>query len=329
MNTSDTIELYFKKAKEIIPQLNFSNSLYFGNENFKGGAKIEFSTRNNLIESIFQTNKNNTYIHYTSIQSFIEILNSGNFRMYNCHNLNDPKEIEYGLIEFGLELTPDEIHDFKRNHFILSSCVYDEQSQDDFSMWRFYGDDGKGVGIVFEIEYGEEDFMKSGIHLGNVQYGLNNEKMELIKKFFKFHFEFNNEHHLFQNKPNLFPLLSSFFKKEIWQIEKESRIVATCKMENDFSPIENVLNNNCNPLLKSTLKSSLNKKGNLVSFLELPIKSKDNTELSKLCPKIKIKKIVLGYDVSEKLKYSVVSLTKQIGMNKFGYDIEYSESMHK
>jgi hypothetical protein len=329
MNNDEKLELYFKEAQEIIPSIKFSSSLYFGDGN-NNKAEIEFSIGNKIIESLFKSIETSEYIHYTNLQSFIEILNSSKIRMHNCANLNDPREIEYGLQEFGLELTPSIIEEFKRNHFIFSACNYGISLPEDFSMWRFYGDNGKGIGIIFEIENGEEDYQNHGIHIGNVQYGNNNDKMKLLKQFFKFHFNFNSKHNLFSSQiPTLFPLMSSFFKKEIWQIENEFRIVANCKLQNDFYPIENSIKNNCNSFLKETIKSTLNKKGEIVSYLELPIKSINNNKLSILCPKILIKEIKIGYDVSSKVKESIVRLTKQIGTEKLGYDIQYSDSIFK
>lgn len=322
---NEKIDLYFTEAQKIIPQVRFSSAGYNGNT----PINIEMSTQFGLIDSLFNKVKTNSFIHYTSIPALIEIFNAGNLRMFNCHNLNDPYEIEHGLNLFGLTLSTHEINIFKRNHFVFSACEY-EENRDDFNMWRFYGDSGKGAGIVFEIEYGDEDYKNSGVHIGKVQYGENNESIDLLKKYFTFHSEFDKEHHLFQSSlPNLFPLICSFFKNEIWQIEKEIRIVANCKMIDNYTADDVIFGNNFNTHLKETLKTTLNKKSELVSYLELPIKAIENPKSTELCPKIVIKKIVLGYDVSETMKASVVSLVKRIGMNKFGYDIGYSDSKYK
>ena len=113
MNLETKKELYFKGSKEIIPQIELSFLISFGDPEKITSAEIELSVRNELIEPFIETNKSSQFIHYTDIQSFCEIINSKNFRMYNCDNLNDPKEIEYGLKKFDLSLIKAQIEQYK------------------------------------------------------------------------------------------------------------------------------------------------------------------------------------------------------------------------
>lgn len=250
--------------------------------------------------------------------------------MYNCDNLNDPKEVEYGLKKFGLNLSKDQIENYKRSHFVFSSCIYDDANSDDFNMWRFYGNNGYGVGIVFSLEFENENYQSENIYVGNVNYGAENEKLNRFKKYIQFHNDFNVKHDLFKNIPKLFPLISGFFKDDIWSIEKESRIFSTCYID-EFGEIDHdILSNNFNTFLKETIESSINKNGKKVFYMKLPLKSitqnEDNLAEHNKLPKIKIEKVILGYALPESVKDLVDDFITMNFFKKYGYHIKIENS---
>ncbi len=250
LNLESKKDLYINGAKSILPLIKLSSLISFGDPKNITSAEIELSTRNELIEPFIESDKTSKFIHYTDIHSFCEIINSKHFRMYNCDNLNDPKEIEYGLKKFDLTLTAKQIEQYKRSHFVFSSCKYNDDNSDDFNMWRFYGNNGNGVGIVFSLEFDNDDYQSEGIYVGDVNYGNENEKLNQFKKYIQFHNAFNLEYELFKNTPNLFPLISGFFKDDIWSLEKESRIFSTCYIDENGEIDHNILSNNFNPYQK-------------------------------------------------------------------------------
>ena len=319
-------ELNFEGAKKIIPQIELSQMEFFGDpENIKS-ADIELSVRNELIEPFLETNKSKQFIHYTDIQSFCEIINSKHFRMYNCDNLNDPKEIEYGLNKFGLKLSEQQIQEYKRSHFVFSSCKYNDDCSDDFNMWRLYGNNGKGIGIVFSLEFENDNYQSEGIYVGDVNYGTKNEKLNLFKEYIQFHNDFNDKQKLFNNTPKLFSLISGFFKDDIWSLEKESRIFSTCYIDELGEIDHNILSNNFNTHLKKTIETTINSSGKQVYYMKLPLKTVNQNEkkleASNKLPKIIIEKVILGYAISQEMSNTLHEFIDFEIPKKLGYSIE-------
>jgi len=250
----------------------------------------------------------NHLIHYTSsIQNIIEILYSSNLRLQNLVSLNDPQELSFIINYLKLEQYKGYIENFKTTYFSASFCkVEDYKKPDEFAMWRLYGGDGFGCAIVFELEQYETnwiDFM-----IGEVQYG----ECQSLKKFgdfIRFLDLFKQQNNFPNNVPITIPALMAFHKNDIWNYEKEVRLLNyrdydyyTLKVE-DYNVCE--------------LKHSIDKNHNKCSFVELPLKcGKQYNEINKrglietfhkLLPTLKIKKIVLGYQIKPQ-KYMVIQL---------------------
>lgn len=324
LNMEEIEKLYFEGAKGILPFIKFSSSFSLGSDSLRN---IQLSSRKELFESFIENNIEDNYIHYTSIQSFCEIINSGYIRMYNCDNLNDPKEIEYALDKFGLKTTNYYLDNYKRSHFVFSSCVYDKSKKDDFNMWRLYGVNGEGIGIVYKIEYGDEDYKNLGFHIGKVNYGEKNQKMNLFKKYMAFHIDFNKKYNLFNNTPSLFPLIATFFKDDIWEIENESRITTSVIIDEFGNIDKNILNGIYNSYLIETVETTINNKAKKVYYVKLPLKIKNNTsKILEICPKIKIEKVIFGYNVSEKTRDNLKDFIDYNLSKKLGYCVGYEDS---
>lgn len=130
--------------------------------------------------------KNNLGYHYTSLSSFMAILDGvkdGNilFHASDVYYMNDPTEIEYGLNEISKcfadiektlhlniteyqlsklwdkdpRITPDEWRHifyerskkYSRHPYIVSYS----HCRESLPMWRMYGDNGKGVSLGFDV----------------------------------------------------------------------------------------------------------------------------------------------------------------------------------
>lgn len=308
-------ELYITRAREFFPDFDISSSfaLYSGDLDSPTSAKVSVKTKTLNHHGIGV--KNIELAHYTSVDSFFNIINSKNVRLYNCNNLNDTTELIYATKKYELPLTEKEIADFRREHFVLSTCKLEDGKEEDFNMWRLYGHNGKGVCIHFETE--PEFSNWTGI-IGNEVSYIDNLISSKISAFFNFHYSFQDEHKIFQNTPNFIPLLLLFNKEKIWSIENEFRIIASCPFDEYNSRIKPMIGNSYSPWLSKTLKHSVNSSGNTVSYLELPIEidPKANKTVDVLgkqinvadrFPRLKIKRVILGYDVSEKMKDNIIS----------------------
>lgn len=314
LNFYDKKDLYIAKAREFFPDFNFSSSfaMYSGECDAPASAKVKGLTKSFNHNDI--GTKNIELAHYTSIDSLLNIINSKNVRLYNCNNLNDTKELIFAAKKFDLPLTEEEISEFRRQHFVLSTCKVDKENREDFNMWRLYGQNGKGVCIQFETDPMFSNW--SGIIANEVTY-LDDLTPSVIREFFKFHFSFQEEYKIFQNTPNFIPLLLLFNKEKIWSIENEFRILASCSFDKYSSKINSTLSSSSSPWLSKTLKHTVNSSGNLVSYLELPIEVDPNLNktveilgkeinVSERYPHLKIKRVVIGYDVSEKMQGTII-----------------------
>lgn len=302
------LNLYFEQLEKILPGIDFSSvsSMYNGAEPTSGN--IILSSISNAFKKLLSLNSKINIIHYTSIETMLGVLSTQSFRLYNCLNLNDPKEIEFANKKFSIGLTVEEIHNFKQNYFVGSFCEYDiELKNDDFNLWRLYGNYGNGAGLVFEIENIEDNW--ENVFLGKVLY---NEKSHIIKsfeEFIRFHNQFNNENGLFENTPHILPIIGLHFKDEIWQIENEFRLFTACPF--DQYTFDREYRGNQNSYLSNSLEHTINRNGNLVSYISLPIDKKralqdlenrfGSENLAKehfsSIPHLRLKKVILGYNV--------------------------------
>lgn len=301
MNRDEKIELYLEGARKFFPNLETSSVFSMVGSSEPMSGEIEF--RSQFINEITLKESPLQFIHYTSLLSAMNILNSGNIRLYNCLNLNDPSEINYLLKNSPINFTEKEVEKYKREHFILSGSIYKSKNDEEFNLWRLYGDQGKGVGIVFEVDNKIGNW--GSVFLHNVVYGTNNEQYEKIIKFLHFHKEFDETHRLFNNIPNIISLLSTGVKNEMWSIEKEFRIVIKLLLDKHSNLPEESISNNS--LITSRLNHELKPNGKMVSYVELPLHlndyksrvvetpfSKEKIDLIDYVPNLKVNKLILG-----------------------------------
>lgn len=303
-SAEEKVKLYLEGARNYFKDIKVISqfSMYSGDS--PQNAEVTFN--NKVVDYQIQKKNPLQIIHYTNIQSYCNIINSQLIRLYDCNNLNDSKEIELGLNRIGFQTEEKWVEDLKKFHFVFSASEYN--GKDDFNMWRLYGDNGFGVALVFEID---ENFKKwNGVHLSKVSYSEEDDNFQLIKEFIKFHNEFQEKNKLFIKVPSLIPLLSAFQKNDIWSIEKEFRLVATCVYDKYDLKTKSPIFESINPFLKNTLNQSVNNSGKLVSYLEMPItekyienKLKKETDedvinnLREFYPRLKLKKVIFGHNL--------------------------------
>ncbi|ENA1801912.1 DUF2971 domain-containing protein [Flavobacterium psychrophilum] len=324
------LELYLDGARGFFEGMNVDSRLStFGPNDYAKNAEVVFD--NKVIDYKIEPNQKLEIIHYTNLQSFCNIINSQNIRLYNCFNLNDSKEIETGLNKIGFKFSKEWLENLKRTHFVFSASEYN--NDDDFNMWRLYGDNGNGVALVFEVDDNFKNW--KGIHISKVSYSEDDESFQNVKNFIDFHNKFQSKHEPFISVPSIIPLVGAFQKNKIWSIENEFRIVATCDFdEHNFKTNSDFISKNY--FLKTTLNHQVNNSGKLVSYLELPItekfldeKFKNETDeewvndCKKLYPRIKLKKIVFGHNIRGTAKSdSLIEYWSNVIPSKIGHKVE-------
>jgi hypothetical protein len=114
------------------------------------------------------------FIHYCSLGAFYAIVESGKIRFTSSRSTNDPSESIYGeqivgaaLKTFAKKLPePEQIYmadrgkyrsDFNAFVFCMTEATEEEEQVGELSQWRLYGADGKGVALVFDVSWPEQN----------------------------------------------------------------------------------------------------------------------------------------------------------------------------
>lgn len=288
------------EVKQIFEQLEIATFDFTSYDHYTNNAKVELRVSNNVLKNLGFKNRHKKIIHYTSIESLYSIIHSGVLRLYDLNNANDPSEYQTFFKSIGFQKPLEFISSAKKQIFTASFCGFNEDQSDSAEMWRLYGNDGRGVALVFDILNPEDDWYK--IILGSVLYDANSELkgklLELIRLIEKYHslgFDFSSY-------PILINLLCSFFKSEFWRIENEVRMILPLKYDEhdlsikDFSP----------PVFIDNVYPIINKSGIKTSYIEFPlshivekrVSQLDNkADILKKIPLLKLTSIIMGYQI--------------------------------
>ena len=163
--------------------------------------------------------KNSYFCKYTSLNTLLSILNSGKIRLNSIATMNDPTETQK-LFSEGCNFiceneTPDDSKKFANNYYLTSfTCSQEDTYDEDLNMWRFYGDDAKGVCLVFEPLI--EDHQVFEVNYDNL------DSTELVKiETFLSALEMKGIRFCIQSYVDKY----LFIKPKEFQTEKESRLI--------------------------------------------------------------------------------------------------------
>jgi len=327
-------ESFQREVEEIFPNAPFGMSSYIGgdSEDSYGGYHHEFSINQKVFDGTsYQINGKKEFIHYTSVESFFSILNSGQIKLSDLNNLNDPREFDYLLNQYNIKIDKRQIEIFKRSLYLFSMCEYDSQKKDDFDMWRLYGNNGNGIGIVFELLNDSYDWYS--FLLGRVCY--NDEYAEkkiqdLLELTKRYQLKGFNENRI----PILIGLLLLYHKNPIWKIENEIRLSSFFEYDPYTLKSESISSNphfgnecvsffvNSRNILSSNIFHKLEHKFNTSGCLiDEEINSKIKSRI-----RLKIKKVIVGYNTSNQFHdklYELLHCLIQKGFLRI--EVEYSK----
>ncbi len=200
--TINDIDIILKKNKfgAFVGKLEENDNKYF----FKDNEETLFWER--LLKPKKGTHRK--LYRYTSLDSIFFLLKNGTYRMNGIVGMNDTSEIDY-FDDYCF--TSKNKPSYQRlNNLFLSSCSL---LNDDLTMWRLYGDDAKGVCLVFEIRPDmQKEFMLQMVSYANEKK--KNDKLDLIKELIKKKVVFND-----------IDKWKHFFKAKDYSIEKEIRLL--------------------------------------------------------------------------------------------------------
>lgn len=164
-----------------------------------------------FFEEILNNEPITYFYRYTSLSSLITMLDKGTYQMCGIAGMNDKSEINYfdSRISESKSPLPERIC----NDVYISSGT---SRIDDLTMWRLYGDDGKGVCLEFEVT--QTTF--KNFHVAKVDYEYSNKQhnshkwVEVIKDLGKAGLKFNNLN-----------VWKHFFKPCEYSVEDEIRLL--------------------------------------------------------------------------------------------------------
>lgn len=282
---------------EIFPNFEFSNYKFFSaNRNNANGTYEYRLNQRSLSDTLYSKSLGKEFIHYTSVSNLCNILNEDSIRMYNLKKKNDPKEFDYFFKKHKLQISEEEVNIFKRSFHLFSMCKYDENEKDNFNMWRNYGKDGNGVGIVFELLNENWDYFL----FGKTQYEEDELAEQKICQIIQISSEFKE--FINQNRiPILFGSLALYHKNKIWCDEKEIRIFTFVGYE-EYSLATNFdINEPHHQYLKFYFDG-----GKIGSYYNLPLENtikimakKAGIENYDFLPRLRIKKVITGYRMTK------------------------------
>ncbi|MBK7311936.1 MAG: DUF2971 domain-containing protein [Sphingobacteriaceae bacterium] len=338
--TSKFIDLYFDEVlRPILPNVKKGGHSSWGNaDGSNQSVQMDLlGLAETYNQSIYCYSGPLTFIHYTSIDSIINILNTGSIRLYDLNNMTDPNEMNYAFNHIAEEINHDKVKNLKSQIFSFSFCKYNATDLlDDFEMWRLYGLDGNGIGLVFSIDQNNRDTWHHCI-LSEILYGENKKKslLEFRERDKAFKEKYKNDITL-ENTHELALAMASLHKDDIFINEKEVRLLWTTKANNKIWHDHDT---------DYDIYETLNKDGDKTHYFNLKLYSpnlfqelrKKEAESSEYPqafakftklhrPKIQIDKIILGYRIKNENLFKVSELLKALAIKRYGAFIPIESS---
>ena len=272
---------------------------------------FELNSKNKYYEcsDYFLNPKEKQFIHFTSLDKTKEIISNNKLRLYDLNYADDPHEIVFTIENSGIDLCKydslksNNYYNLKSKLFSISFCEFPLNDDNEHNMWRLYGNDGKGIGLVFSFH---NDCTKWDYYnLSKIYYDKSN-KISVAFSKHKIFFqnlssatEYNNridETNLVYKILQLF----AFHKHSIYSNENEFRLLHRL---NRYSSQRKVF--------------TINKRNRLSSYIELNLYSnkKEGSDLDnskETLPLIKLDKLILGFRYSHKEKEEIEKVIHEV-----------------
>lgn len=220
----DNVFLFQKKVlNSEFPNAKLSQSIFYGSKDrlptkFDG----EISTYNIFDNTKYEVKDHPHFIHFTSLGTFKQIINSGFLRMSDFNCLSDRTELLFSseIIARLDEKQRLKITNEKQKIFSLSACLSNETTLKNEHMWNHYASGGSGCAI--EYQFNEMDIHR--MIFGKVHYG--KVALKPLRRIVKNDEDFKNEYNLTIEDLPLFLLKISAFHKDIkFKQEEEIRLL--------------------------------------------------------------------------------------------------------
>lgn len=311
---NEKIDLFISEVvrKYLLPNARFSGSSAMG---AAGAEKFNYANVD-LSDSFANYRKSNYYfdgdykfIHYTSVPKLLSIIREKKIRLYDLRAMDDKDEFDFGHKVLNKK-SSYLVEEAKQRIFCLSMCKYElEENEKSLNMWRQFGLDGYGIGIVL-------DFTKlhrsKWIHyiLSQVHYG--DQSLKKLYKTCEVYADFSKKYNFnIENFGEFLYKLFCFHKQNIYKDEKEVRLVYNSDLR-ALQPSKGIAD--LNGKLQKTTYHELElewdgwKKftGNLQQYQE---------RVKTIYPYVAIDKIIFGYRISKSNKWNIVDTVSAFKSN--------------
>lgn len=207
---------------EVLKSLFTKNNLEYDEKSASMWLKTEAEDKffEILLERKGNENRFKHVCRYTSLNSLFLLMKEGNNVMCSITCMNDKGETSYADKYVSYGSFANSANSIKENNdcFILSCC--DEEMEDNLTMWRLYGNDGKGVCLEYELDLTKID--NKEFFFAPVSYGVsmnNHPALEFIKKIR----HWKNNGWCFELKR--WYIWKHFFKSHLFKEEHEVRLL--------------------------------------------------------------------------------------------------------
>lgn len=309
--------------KQVFPNSKFLNKYSAGS---MGGC---FAYDGLFNSTPYEIGLQQSFIHYTSLQSLTAILNNGYFRFSEFRHFEDKDELHYAKKLCSdneiLKSSSQKIDDKKECCFALSACIISDETMKSSFMWEKYGNKGKGVIIQFKLNYNKSCHFLCG----KIQYGYKDLKpikqlIELAQKFYA-----ENNKFKYDDFTEVILELLAYHKFEKFSEESEVRMFfredkPSHEEHNHEAIYKDITSDNEARYFFRTFlterKAVLEKEAfEILKDLE---KTKSSMkEYFEHYPTIDIQKIILGNNVTDDQKFEIVQLLQNL-KNKYNYNFE-------
>jgi hypothetical protein len=158
-----TLEEAYSHFKEVIKK-NFPD-LHFPHTGYSGGQfHAELATENKMFfNTPYFYKEELSFVHWTTIDKLLSILNNREFRLYNLHNSKDETEFNFAAKELGIQ--KEEADFYKKYYYTFSFCK--KENLYNKYLWEEYGKKFSGVAIEFSIindPLNWDKYMISNVH---------------------------------------------------------------------------------------------------------------------------------------------------------------------
>ncbi|NLJ82236.1 MAG: hypothetical protein GX330_03825 [Bacteroidales bacterium] len=310
---TEKVELFISKVirKNILPNAILESSFAMGAmhvKKFKHASVGSLTTFENYRESNYCYEGTYKFIHYTNVQNLTSIIREKKIRLYDLRGMDDKDEFDFGYTKVLKKDPLQNLIELKKHVFCLSMCKYElENKEQSLNMWRQFGGDGHGVGIVLKFSK-QNRYKWVNYILSQMYYG--ESCLEPLHNTYEKYKEFSKKNDfIVRNFEHLLCKLFCCHKQHIYKNEKEVRLIYS----KDFSvyPLDNV-------------KTDLNNKAIATSYHELELEwdkwkqypDKYKKRGKTVYPQVTIDKIVFGYRISDEMKENII---KTLGAYRKNY----------